>query len=500
MSFKENLAKLGSQPDIILIVTDEQTTPTANYPSGWEESNLHSLTFLKKNGFSFDKAFCNTCMCSPSRATLFTGTYPATHGVSQTLTEGGPLSPAEPTLSNTTPTIMNTLWNAGYDVHYRGKWHMSKGVAANGSSTNYEQLEDADIALYGAMGWEAPDAGEDVNPLNFGGGFANHDAKYIAQAIKYLKQVRERRASGDTTPYCLVVSLVNPHDVLAYPNTAGTYGYLPSTWSGREVGLPATINENLLESKKPLAQELILMTMAAGLGTLNTDQQKLDYVNFYAYLQTHVDKEIGYLIKELYREIDGSKLADQAIVIQTSDHGEMGLAHGGLRQKTFVAYDEAIKVPLVFSNPILFDGTGPQSSDELATLVDIMPTLMEIANVPSPPTNLAGTSLIPVLEDGTSVQDSILFTFDDTKAGSNNMWSAVKAANRIRSIRTADWKYNYYFDAMGAYAYQYELYDLNAVPAESVNLAYDPEYKEIREKLEQQLKELERSKLLIRTP
>jgi len=52
---------------------------------------------------------------------------------------------------------------------------------------------------------------------------------------------------------------------------------------------------------------------------------------------------------------------------------------------------------------------------------------------------------------------------------------------------------------MGSYAYQYELYDLNAVPAEAVNLAYDPEYKEIREKLEQQLKELERSKLLIRT-
>src|SRR6218665_914927 len=121
MSFKETLGQLGAQPDIILIITDEQTTPTENYPKGWEEMNLPNLTFLKKNGFSFNKAFCNTCMCSPSRATLFTGTYPAIHGVSQTLTEGGPLSPAEQTLSNTVPTIMNTLWNAGYDVQYRGK-------------------------------------------------------------------------------------------------------------------------------------------------------------------------------------------------------------------------------------------------------------------------------------------------------------------------------------------------------------------------------------------
>jgi arylsulfatase A-like enzyme len=498
MGFKENLSKIGDQPDIILIITDEQTTPTDNYPKGWEAENLPNLTFLKRHGFSFNKAFCNTCMCSPSRATLFTGTYPAIHGVSQTLTEGGPLSPAEQTLSNTVPTIMNTLWGAGYDVQYRGKWHMSKGIAANGSNTNYDQLSAPDIALYGAMGWEAPDAGEDVNPLNFGGGFANHDAKYVAQAIKYLKEVRARRAAGNTKPYCLILSLVNPHDVLAYPKTAGTYGYHPSTWLGREIGLPATVNENLLKSKKPLAQELILLAMNAQLGALPDVEQQLNYVNFYGSLQSHVDKEIGFFIDELYREIDGAKLADQAVLIQTSDHGEMGLAHGGLRQKTFVAYEEAIKVPMVISNPLLFDTKIPQHSDALATLVDIMPTLMEIANVKNPPSGLAGTSLLPIIESGTPVQSSILFTFDDTKAGSNSSWSVVKAANRIRCIRTENWKFDYYFDAMGSYANQYELYDLNADPQESINLAYDPAYKKVREDLEQQLKALEQNKLLVR--
>jgi arylsulfatase A-like enzyme len=498
MNFKEQLGQLGNQPDIILIITDEQTTPTENYPAGWEERNMPSLTFLKKNGFSFDKAFCNTCMCSPSRATLFTGTYPAIHGVSQTLTIGGPLSPGEPTLSSTMPNIMNTLWAAGYDVQYRGKWHMSKGAAGNGSITNYDQLTHADIALYGAMGWQAPDAGEDVNPLNFGGGYANHDARYIAEAIAYLKRVRAWRAAGDTRPFCLIVSLVNPHDVLAYPKTAGTYGYHPSTWLGREIGLPATINENLLRSKKPLAQELILLSMNGLLGPLPNEEDQLNYVNFYAYLQTLADREIGFLIDELYREVDGARLADKTLVIQTSDHGEMGLAHGGLRQKTFVAYEEAIKVPLVFSNPLLFGNNTPQRSDALATLVDIMPTLMEIANVQNPPEGLAGTSLVPVMAAGTPVQSSILFTYDDTKAGSNSMWSAVKAANRIRCIRTEEWKYDYYFDAMGAYANQYELYNLKDDPLETTNLAYDPAYRGIREELEQQLKELERSKLLVR--
>ncbi|WPV66354.1 transposase [Chitinophaga sp. LS1] len=168
-----------------------------DFPPGWEETNLPTLTFLKRNGFSFDRAFCNTCMCSPSRTTLFTGIYPAKHKVSQTLTIGGPLSPSEPTISASLPSIMNVLWNDGYDVQYRGKWHMSKGVAGNGATTNYDNLTSADISLFGAMGWIAPDAGEDVNPLNFGGGFANHDARYVAEAIKYLQEVKVKRAAGE---------------------------------------------------------------------------------------------------------------------------------------------------------------------------------------------------------------------------------------------------------------------------------------------------------------
>ncbi len=500
MSIKKKLQELGNQPDIILILTDEQRA-TQHFPPGWEEKNLPTLTFLKQNGFSFDRAFCNTCMCSPSRATLFTGIYPAKHHVTQTLTIGGPLSPAEPTLNNTTPNIMNTLWAQGYDVQYRGKWHMSKGVAGNGSTTNYDDLTPADIALYAAMGWIAPDAGEDVNPLNFGGGYANHDARYTAEAIKYLKEVKARRAAGDHQPYCLILSLVNPHDVLAYPNSAGTNGYHESSWSGREIGLPGSINENLLLNKKPMAQEQILLGMVPLLGPLPNEEQQLNYINFYGYLLSHVDKEVGYFIKELYAEDEhGKRLADTAIVTYTSDHGEMGLAHGGLRQKTFVAYEEALRVPLVISNPLVFAGEGQKNSMALAGLVDIFPTFIELANVSNPPTGLAGTSLLPVIEDGKPVQDSILFTFDDTKAGSNSNWSVVKAANRIRCIRTEKWKFDYYFDALGAYYNQYELYDLENDPNEMVNLAYDPAYRAVRDDLQKQLHALEIAKLRVNSP
>jgi len=494
MSFQQNLEKIGQQPDIVIFITDQQRA-TQHFPPGWEEENMPNLTFLKKNGFSFDRAFCNTCMCSPSRATLLSGTYPAQHGVTQTLTELGAYSPAEGQLNNANPNIMNMLQGNGYDVQYRGKWHLSKG------QTTYDTLTHADVALYGAMGWVAPDAGEDANPLNFGGGYANHDAKYVQQAIEFLQQVKARRANGDMKPYCLILSLVNPHDVLAYQKSAAAYGYNASQWAGRSIGLPATVNEDLLRNKKPVAQEQTLLLVNAGLGPLPTENDKLNYINFYGYLLNKVDTELSYVTKALYEAgPDGRSLADSAIVIQTSDHGEMGLAHGGLRQKMFVAYEEALRVPLVVSNPILFDGSSPQSSFNLASLVDIMPTIAQLTNVATPPSGLRGVSLVPVMESGTAVQESILFAFDDTKAGLNNKPSMVNAANRIRCIRTEKWKYDYYFDALHAYANQYELYDLVKDPDETTNLAYDPQYRAVRDVLEQQLKKLEISKLMIHEP
>jgi choline-sulfatase len=131
MNFTQRLSKLSEQPDIIMIITDQQRA-TQHFPADWEKENLHSLTFLKENGFSFDRAFCNTCMCSPSRATLFTGLFPAQHNVTQTLTFGGPYSPAEVVLDNMTPNLARMLIDTGYDVQYRGKWHLSKGEGENG--------------------------------------------------------------------------------------------------------------------------------------------------------------------------------------------------------------------------------------------------------------------------------------------------------------------------------------------------------------------------------
>ena len=491
-AFFDNLKNQDKKPDLIFIITDQERA-TQNFPDNWERENLKTLSFLKVNGFSFDKAFCNTCMCSPSRSTLLTGTYPAQHKVTETLTTGGPFSSVEQTLNPQTPNIARLLEPLGYDCQYRGKWHISKG---NNSGDPYGDVTAEDIALFGFKGWVGPDAGEDAKPENFGGGFANHDQMYIRQALEYLKEVKDRRSKGDYQPYCLVLSLVNPHDVLGYPNSV-QYGYLPLQYTQRGIALPDTVNENLLLNKKPVAQFQTNIAADGLLGVLKNDDMKLNYINFYGYLLRQIDAQIGTVVDELYKEFNGQRLADSALIIRTSDHGEMGLSHGGMRQKAFVAYEEAIRVPLVISNPVLFDAeNGNKSSEELSTLIDIVPTVCDLLNI-APPSDCRGTSLLPIVEEGKSVQDEILFTFDNTKSGSSTLPSSVKTCNRMRTIRTKDYKFTYYFDALGAYEAQFELYDLNNDPSESTNLAYDPNYFNIRTQLTVKLKQLEREKLLV---
>src|SRR5262245_51353792 len=81
-------ASLRPRPNILIILTDQERYPR-HWPAGWADTNLPNRKRLADKGLNFTSAFCNTCMCSPSRSTLFSGVYPAQHGVIYTLTSGG---------------------------------------------------------------------------------------------------------------------------------------------------------------------------------------------------------------------------------------------------------------------------------------------------------------------------------------------------------------------------------------------------------------------------
>jgi choline-sulfatase len=456
----ESSASLPTHPNLLLIITDQERA-TRNFPPDWEQKNLPTMTRLKARGLSFKNAFTNACMCSSSRSTMVTSLYPAQHGVTDTLSYGGVYSVNDTALDPTIPNLATMLRKGGYQVHYRGKWHLCK------SSTGTAAVTPADVALYGFDGWIPPDAGQDTDPAHFGGGYANHDAPYIQQAIEFLQSVDRSK------PFCLVLSLVNPHDVLSYP-LSYNFGYDKEDLIG-DIGLPSNANEKLLENYKPSAQEQLLLAMDSGLGILRGDDEKRRYINFYGNLLKKIDGEIGRVIDVLDApQGDLPPLAESTWVVRIADHGEMGMAHGGLRQKAFNVYEETLNVPLVFSNPVHFPPSdAPRVTTQMASLIDILPTLSSLLDVPAPD-GLKGVDLASIVQSGNtegddSLQSSILFTFDDIRASNGNVKQVVAGPDRIRCIREQRWKYAHYFKADSSYPDEYEMYDLEQDPTEMEN-------------------------------
>ena len=135
-----------------------------------------------------------------------------------------------------------------------------------------------------------------------------------------------------------------------------------------------------------------------------------------------------------------------------------------------------MRVPMIFTNPVFINPTGkPQQTKQLGSLVDIMPTVAGILGMPHPE-GARGVNLGPAIRhprQDDSVQDAILFTYDDVRAGNPDKSESVSAANRIRCIRTEKWKFARYFHQDGSYLQEYELYYLvgkgygqNPTPAE----------------------------------
>jgi choline-sulfatase len=495
------------RPNFLLIVTDQQRFPR-HWPEspGWLEELMPNDADLARTGMTFTRAFCNTAMCSPSRATLFTGRYPAEHGVTLTLTGDelrpdlrnspavtrtmlgilrrsqaparrvltqyargalrlGPHSGNEAVLPKDMSNMATLLRDAGYTVAYKGKWHLTHPKGKDPGMLNGWGRADAELIErdYGFTDWDPPDAGENAKAEHFGGGNAGEgegwDEVYTRQAERWL-------AEADLPePFCLVVSLVNPHDVLGYPAQYERGGYSLEDFRPLGVRLPPTVDEDL--GTKPAVQSLMQMGMNAYMGPLRDRGAQLDYVNFYAHLHRVVDEKIGRIVGSLGPTDDPASLRSRTVVVRCADHGEMGLAHGGLRQKMFNVYEETINVPLVFSHPSLFPQGG--ETDAFASLVDVLPTLVSLGGG-DVPAELRGKDLSPVLVAGAdAVQDDIHFTYDDHQAGTATQ-NAPGQPNRIRAVRTTEAKYAVYYDPDGQRSPEYELYDLVTDPLEVENL------------------------------
>jgi arylsulfatase A-like enzyme len=452
--------------NVVLLITDQQRA-IQHFPPDWAEKNLHALTRLKRHGLTFERAFCNSCMCSPSRATLVTGYFPAQHGVKWTLETDMPDDQyPQKSLPTDLANLATVMASAGYSTPWKGKFHITKPASKTGTYTA------EDIAKYGFERWNPPDGGANQDPSEFGGGYMDHDKRYVDYdgpvefgqegILAYLRSPAAREK-----PFFLTVSLVNPHDVLAYPNTAFWNGYTPA-WLEGDIELPATVNEDL--STKPTVQGQFLKLTNLGLGNLTPVQQR-NYLNFYGNLMISSDRHLTRVLDAL----EEHGMLENSLIIQTADHGEMGMTHGGQRQKNFNFYEESLRVPLVYSNPKLFP--EPVVSRAMVSHVDFLPTLASLFDAPKKArADWQGVdySRVVLHPEAQATQDYIVFTYDDYQSGQAS-GPYPQPPNHIVSIREERYKLAKYYDDAEPPTVpdQWEMYDLATDPLETRNLAND---------------------------
>ncbi len=538
------LEQLKKQPNIVMIITDQQTW-IQDFDKDWAEANLPAMQRLRANGLTFNRAHCNSCTCSPSRVTLFSGTYPAHHKVTQVLGFDDPGSMKQTMqqfLSANYQNMGKMMETAGYHVEYKGKWHLTKPVEY---LNNTEEEPDPDKQIdqlywtpadpehianhWRFNGWNYPDAGDDMEMFNFGGGDVNNDGRFVdgdgqsawygdaipeeerrkASVLEFLNTYKEKKGEQ---PFFLVVSLVNPHDVLSFPGTAGSTvydddaadkqagrfiknfptdgtplyeaaGYKDEDFENIPVHMPVSLMENL--DTKPYVQTAWKRLCQTNGPILRPEEAK-KYIQFYAYLTSLVDQEIVKVLDAL----DDNGFTPDTLIVRISDHGDMAMSHGMQRQKMYNVYRQSLNIPMIFSNPKMYP--EPQTTEALSGLIDLMPTLANIAGVDRKHWKFQGKDLTPVLDHPhAQVNDYIHFTYDDTYLTTFN--PADMGPCHIRCILNKEWKYAVYFDPHYGQKAQYEMYDLINDPEEMDNLAWEKdsgEYEAKRQELHQQLTEI----------
>jgi choline-sulfatase len=470
--------RLPEQPNFIVVMTDQERYHT-HWPAGWVESNLKSYLRLRRHGLTFHRAYASACECSPSRAVMLTGEFAPVNRVARTLLWPGLQHSRE------CRNIGTMLRDAGYYVAWKGKWHLSfpqnakPGAANKWTAGDVPYFENA----FGFSDWNPPDAGNAIQPLqpsvfgNFdgiatlGGGVPDNDGRYVRGptpgasgqtpgvvggecALDFLARARNLRR-----PFCLFLSLVNPHDIGFYPNGWQAGGYKREDFANIEIDLPPNLSDEL--QTKPRMQAASRAALDHG-APLKSIEAKKDYVRFYAHLHKVVDRHIDSLLDKL--EYQG--LTESSIVIRLSDHGELGLSHG-MREKSYNAYEETIHIPLVVSNPLLFP--EPRETEAFYSHLDLLPTIAQLAGIDEAKFRGVGRSLAPVIRrpSNAAVQDSILFAYDDVFG----LPAGAPGAN-IRALRKGDWTYAVYFGLDGD-GIDYELYDLRTDPLQLHNLLHD---------------------------
>ena len=374
-----------SQPNVLLIMTDEERYPPpyeSDAVRSFRQSQLSARESLRSTALEFPRHYAGSTACTPSRATLFTGQYPSLHGVSST--DGVAKQNTDPAMGwldpNSVPTLGDWFRAGGYRTHYRGKWHISHADLVIPGSHEGLMASDDDgrpvpevVAAYrnadrldpfGFSGW----IGREPHGAEKSDCGVIRDGVFAEQVVELFDELAAARREG---PWLAVASFVNPHDI-AFSGFGWEQmlGFGPPDDSVPDIAEAPSQSDSF--AGRPPFQEAFKAVWPQMIFEPATD---LAYRRLYYYLHKLVDQAIGRILESLER----SGMAEDTLVVFTSDHGDLLGAHGGLVQKWFNAFDEATRVPLLVSGPGVVRTAGGVTVP--TSHVDLIPTLLGLAGI-----------------------------------------------------------------------------------------------------------------------
>ncbi len=419
-------AETHDRLNVLLILSDDQRH-SALGAAGNKYVQTPNLDRLASQSVRFTHAFVSLPICTPSRATLLTGRFEQSHGVTFFGRK----------LRDEVVPCPRVLAEAGYQTAFTGKWHNAPAPDVFGFQWR------ANMFMAGMGGYTDPLLSQPGEKPKRVKGHATE--LFTDAAIRFLKERDTAR------PFFLYLAYTAPHDPREpLPRYEKMYDPqqipLPPNFMPAPPFDPGTLeirDEKLL----PLPRD--------------PERIRVETARYYG-LITHMDEQIGRVLKEL----EDQKLADRTIVIFASDNGLTLGAHGLLGKQTL--YDEGVRVPLMIRHPRL-DRAG-QTRDALVYLADLMPTLFDWTGV-TPPEGIEGRSLNAVYAGRQEqVRDAVFGRYDE------------KDDPRFRSIRTERYKLIRYLK-LG----REELFDLSKDPYELKDLSEDAAMRSIREDLHRRL-------------
>jgi len=412
-----------NRPNLLFVFADQWRAQATGY-GGDPNAHTPHLDRLAAESVDFRTAVSGCPVCCPYRASLLTGQYPLTHGVF--------LNDAR--LGNKAVSIAQAYRDAGYHTGYIGKWHLD-----GDRRTAFIPRE----RRQGFQFWKALGCTHNYNNSYY---YADENVKLKWEGYDAIAQTREaqrylrRHAKGQ--PFAMFLSWGPPH---------APYQTAPEKYRARYKPEDIVLRPNVPEKDKAQARKAL--------------------AGYYAHIAALDD-----CIAELCKTLDETGLAQNTIVVFTSDHGDMLWSHGG--QKKQQPWDESIRVPFLLRYPARLGAEGCVIDTPINT-PDIMPTLLGLCDIEIPD-SVEGTDFSDMLLGKTDPKDRAALISCPAPFG---QWQRKRGGREYRGVRTA--RYTYTRDLNGPWL----LYDNIKDPYQLNNLCNQPEYAAIQQELDKALKE-----------